>query len=162
LNSRYIITGDFSKQVLEYDPVTDRWTQKGDFPGEERTAAAGFVINGKGYISGGGPGKDGGFADLWEYDATTDEWTRRADMKLIGYEGIGFSVSGKGYVGNTNGAYKQLWEYDPSNDKWTKKKHFPGKAVSGCVSFVINNVAYVATGSLSNDVSNEIWKFEPE
>lgn len=158
----YIITGDFSKQVLEYDPVKDHWTEKKDFPGEERTAAAGFVINGKGYIAGGGPGPLQGFVDLWEYDASVDKWTRKADMKPIGYEGIGFSVKGKGYVGNTNWAYKQLWEYDPSKNKWTKKKNFPGIAVSGCVSFVIDDIAYVATGVLSNNVSSEIWKFEPE
>lgn len=129
---------------------------------KERTAAAGFVINGKGYIAGGGPGPLQGFVDLWEYDASVDKWTRKADMKPIGYEGIGFSVKGKGYVGNTNWAYKQLWEYDPSKNKWTKKKNFPGIAVSGCVSFVIDDIAYVATGVLSNNVSSEIWKFEPE
>jgi N-acetylneuraminic acid mutarotase len=158
----YIITGAYSKQVLEYDPVANRWTRKKDFPGEARSSSAGFVINGKGYIAGGNNGREGALVDFWEYEPMSDTWTRKADMKRVGYEAIGFSVKGKGYIGNANGAVRQLWEYDPATDEWAKKKYFPGTGLRSCVSFVIDDVAYVGTGVTYSNVSNELWKFEPE
>ncbi|MGV3604397.1 MAG: kelch repeat-containing protein [Dyadobacter fermentans] len=158
----YIITGDYSQQVLEYDPATDEWAVKKDFPGEDRSAASGFVINGKGYLVGGNPGYGRGLKDVWEYDASRDSWTKMADIRSIGYEGTGFSVQGKGYVCNANGTYKQIFEFDPAKNKWSRKKDFPGAATTSSVSFVINGVAYVATGSTYDTVSKEIWRFDPE
>src|SRR5881392_3149286 len=38
------------KDLWEYDPVTDAWTQKADLGGVGRESAVGFAINGKGYI----------------------------------------------------------------------------------------------------------------
>ena len=46
-------TGNFStflKDVWEYDPSMDIWTQKGDFPGAGRDAAFSFVLNGIAYM----------------------------------------------------------------------------------------------------------------
>lgn len=159
----YIITGGYSKQVLEYSPTSDQWLKKGDFPGESRSASTGFVINNKGYIFGGNHGNGPTLVDLWEYDPSIDKWTRKADITTsIGYEGVGFSVRDKGYVCIANNQPRQIWEYDPSSNKWTKKKHFPGNGSYGSISFVIDNVAYVGAGVAYNNVSNELWRFDPE
>ncbi len=54
------------KDFWEYNPATDTWTQKADFGGVERGAAAGFSIDGKGYI-GTGKSTQSFYKDFWEY-----------------------------------------------------------------------------------------------
>ena len=45
-----ILYGGNRKDLWEYDPVTDGWTQRADLPGEARKEAVGFAINDKGYV----------------------------------------------------------------------------------------------------------------
>lgn len=158
----YIITGGFSKQVLEYNPQSDSWSKKRNFPGDGRTQASGFVINNKGYIAGGTNGTGPFLRDLWEYEPITDQWSRKADMRFAAVDGIGFSLNGKGYVGLGYVSSDLLWEYDPSNNSWKLKSVFPGIANISSVAFVIDNAAYIATGYLVNNVSSELWKYEPQ
>lgn len=159
----YIITGDYSNIVLEYNPQNNIWTKKKNFPGVSRSSAIGFVIGNKGYIFGGNSGGFPDLKDLWEYDPTSDEWSRKADLneKYRGYDAVGFSLNGKGYVGNSNGSYKQFWEYNPITNTWNRKTNFPGNSLGYSSSFVINNRAYIVGGVMSNDVSNEVWEFVP-
>ncbi|WP_158563293.1 Kelch repeat-containing protein [Chitinophaga silvatica] len=49
----YIVSGtkgSLSTAVWEYDPNTDRWTQKTDFEGAARTGACGFSIKERGFV----------------------------------------------------------------------------------------------------------------
>src|SRR5439155_21289105 len=40
-----------NKQLWQYDPVTNAWSQKANFPGKFRTGyGTGFTIAGKGYL----------------------------------------------------------------------------------------------------------------
>jgi N-acetylneuraminic acid mutarotase len=45
--------GKLLKDVIEYDPLTNKWTRCGDFPGGARQNPVAFAINGKGYVVGG-------------------------------------------------------------------------------------------------------------
>jgi N-acetylneuraminic acid mutarotase len=45
--------GKLLKDIQEYDPILDKWTKCGDFPGDARQNMVVFTINGKGYIVGG-------------------------------------------------------------------------------------------------------------
>ena len=45
--------GKLLKDVVEYDPTSNKWTRCGDFPGGARQNMVAFTINGKGYIVGG-------------------------------------------------------------------------------------------------------------
>ncbi|WP_282035702.1 Kelch repeat-containing protein [Saccharicrinis aurantiacus] len=63
-----------SVETWEYNPSSDRWTQKTDFEGAGRNGAVGFTVNGQGYIATGGNGSYS-FNDLYifkpydEYDS---------------------------------------------------------------------------------------------
>ena len=160
----------------EYDPATDKWTQKADFPGGVRFGAVGFSIGNKGYI---GTGNDGGAIgereknDFWEYDPATDKWTKKADFpggNRIG--AVGFSIGNKGYIGtgviwNKNDLrndYKQdFWEYDPATNSWTKKADFAGEARAHAVGFSIGNRGYIGAGSGESGFTGEknIWEYDP-
>ena len=82
----------YTKQTWEYDPFTDQWTRKADFPGENRKAATGFGFNGKGLLGGGGRGYYRyTVEDFWKYDPRNDNWEKQAsftkEFKLGQYNG---------------------------------------------------------------------------
>jgi len=159
-NSNGFSTDDF----WEFDPGTNTWTQKADFPGNPRNSAVGFSINGKGYIGTGTTGQLGSaFSDFYEYDPTTNIWTQKADFQGGPRSGaVGFSINGKGYIGtgvSSNGDGTDFWEYDPSTNGWTPKASIPGGSRTNATSFTIDGKAYVAAGS---SVSPEaFYEFDP-
>ena len=72
------------KDFHSYDPVTDTWTSKSDFPGLSRGYSYGVSSDTKGYV-GFGLHIDGGggfnyLFDLWEYDPVSDSWTELASF----------------------------------------------------------------------------------
>src|ERR1700741_160192 len=75
-NKGYYGTGNngtqFSNHLAdfwEYDPATDSWAQKNNFPGGARFGAVAFTVNGNGYVST-GDSPSGYFQDLWMYNAS--------------------------------------------------------------------------------------------
>jgi N-acetylneuraminic acid mutarotase len=114
---RTAVNGVFSDKTFEYDPATDQWTEKADFPGGGRLGAVGFAVNGKGYV---GMGTTGTFQnDLYEYDADNDQW--QAVASLQGPERnspVAFQVGTSGYIatgsgGTGVGALNDLWRFTP-------------------------------------------------
>jgi len=154
----FVYRNDFK----EYDPTTDTWTAKADFPGEGRWGAVGFCIGDKGYIG-------TGFAiyddciDFWEYDPTTDKWTEKAVFPGPKRSGaFGFSIGSKGYVGTGSYSltYKDFWEYDPATNVWTQKTDFPGDIRDGAIGCSIGSKGFVGTGvdSLQNG-KKDFWQY---
>ena len=74
--------GNYLKDMWEYDPVADQWTQKASVGGSKRSAAIAFVTNDKGYIC---AGNNNGeiLKDLWMYDPVANEWTEK--KKIYNY-----------------------------------------------------------------------------
>ncbi len=62
VNQAYV----FNDQLWQYDPTTDTWIRKADFPGQLRRAPVGFAIGNHGYM---GTGENNGsyLSDFWEY-----------------------------------------------------------------------------------------------
>jgi N-acetylneuraminic acid mutarotase len=85
----YIGTGGIPPQdtFYEFNPSTNTWTKKADFPGPTRRFASGFALKGKGYLSCGegqkptGPNswQSVGLIDTWQYDPVSDVWTKIND-----------------------------------------------------------------------------------
>ena len=179
-NNGYFATGYDNtgnrKDLWEYDPVADAWTQKADFGGSPREFAVGFVIGGKGYIGLGdsaGPsiGTITNFSDLWEYDTAANSWTQKSGFPGgARSQATAFSIGGKGYVGTGAGGngysfYNDFWEYDPVADSWTQKAGFGGAAREGAIGFSIGGKGYVGTGNNGNQVSlaylTDFWEYDP-
>ena len=60
------------EDIWEFDPGTNTWTQKADFPGGKRLQCASFTINGIGYV---GTGRDPFFIehdDFYAYNPITN------------------------------------------------------------------------------------------
>jgi N-acetylneuraminic acid mutarotase len=156
--------GPLFNDFWEYNPVTDSWLQKDDFPGEKRHDAVGFTIDGKGYI-----GTGYGHKDLWEYNPETGNWTRKADFDgAYRSRAVGFAINGKGYIGTGDGtaSYRDFWEYDPYRDLWIRKSDFSGGEILAAVGFSIGDKGYIGTGSYYDNewnfhVLSDFWEYDP-
>jgi N-acetylneuraminic acid mutarotase len=102
--------------MYEYDPASDKWTKKADFPGGKRYQAVCFAIGNKGYVTTGENKDLIRKGDLWEYDPATDKWTQKADAPEIARtRAVGFSIGNKGYIGtgrtDAKGPENDFWEW---------------------------------------------------
>lgn len=164
--------GVFLQDFWEYDPITDIWTQKSNFPGGLRHRAEGFSIGNKGYVGVGGNIVNNStqlFQDFWEYNPTTDLWTQKANLPgLPRWDAASFSIGNKGYLGTGvpqgGGMLQDFWEYNPLNDTWTQKANLYGPARGRAVGFSIGSKGYIGTGFggvFSLVHLNDFWEYCP-
>lgn len=156
---------NFNK-VWRYNPGVNQWTQLNDFgdPDNTRRFAAGFSIDGKGYLYAGRDNNGILYSDFWEYDPNNDSWEEKTSIDDLGRQGaFGFSIADKGYItmGYLNSYLKDLWQYDPDTDSWEKKADYG--ASSGRYNpagFVIDGKAYVGWGS-NGSAQDGMWMYDP-
>jgi hypothetical protein len=153
----------------EYDPGTNTWTQKNNFPGAGRYTAAHFVLGNKVYMVG-GYFNGTQTKEVWVYNSTNDVWTKLNDFGGGTVQGAtGFQIGGTGYIvagvtGHSNYvALKKAWKYNETNDLWDSIPSFPGAARVAPVSFVINGTGYVGLGTDATFAThfNDIYGFNP-
>ncbi|MCX6268882.1 MAG: T9SS type A sorting domain-containing protein [Bacteroidetes bacterium] len=174
----YIVTGEkydngfyiCNRDLWEYDPATNIWSQKADFGGVGRYSATGFSIGTKGYVGWGLTRPFNYLSDFWEYDAISNTWSKKADLGSAGIReaAAGFSIGSKGYVGTgtnhtaVNGIrLKDFWEYDPASDVWTRKADFAGVARCAAARFSINSKGYIGTGISETTSLSDFWEYNP-
>jgi len=144
--------------------------KKSSLPGNGRSSAISFVIDGEGYIALGRDATGKLLNDCWKYDPTSDSWTEMTSFPdSARVKAIAAVVNGKAYVGlgfskgngmnNGPGMLKDFWMYSPETPYWTKKADFPSISADACVSFVWNNEIYVGAGFNGLGFSNEFWKY---
>lgn len=123
--------GARTKDFYEYDPQTDSWTKKADFPGRDRFNGIAFSVDGKGYY-GAGQAKDAvaGLRDIWQYDSGADKWGKFADfpgtgnVRLIAntiadkvYIGLGFGLQPSAIGAEQYTRAYDYWEFSPKGNK---------------------------------------------
>lgn len=151
----------------EYNPSTDSWTQKADFP-YARAMATGFSVGNYGYL---GLGMHNGdwFYDLNKYDPENNTWTYIGDYPGNGYIHLnGFAINNKYYLGlggrSTSYSYSDWWQLDAGDNSWTKMHSCP-VAMKTSIGFSLNNKGYIGIGwsdYLDPDVSRKfIYEFDP-
>lgn len=145
----------------EYDPGSDTWAQKANFPGGPRYHATGFSIGNYAYV---GTGRDlagNNYDDFYRYDPINNVWTPIHDMLGPARRGaVAFTIGNKGYVA-TGSYYNDIAEYDPATDTWTAKATFPGPGRLSSVGFAIGNKGYITTGDIGGN-TNDMWEFDPQ
>jgi N-acetylneuraminic acid mutarotase len=148
----YVIGGDSTfgtllKDMWAYNPVTNTWTRKADFPGGLRDGMFSWVIGTKAYVGG---GFDGQYIlnDLYSYDPATDTWTQLNTMPHYILFPSTFVLNGKGYatLWEGGGFFNNLLQYDPATDTWTEKAACPATARGEGVGFAINGLGYAGLG----------------
>jgi N-acetylneuraminic acid mutarotase len=107
-------------KLLEYDPVTNGWTERAPFPGSSRSSAAGFVINNKAYVGTGFDSRMQPLKGFYEYDPASNTWSRKADFAGVErYASVGFAIGTKGYMGTgfNRDFLNDMWSYNLSTNQ---------------------------------------------
>jgi N-acetylneuraminic acid mutarotase len=144
-NKGYIGTGhvngtgvDISyKDWWQYDPASDSWTQKADFPVSGHGVTA-WGTETRGYV-GGGSSLNGEF---YCYNPVTNAWTSIASCPFSPGDVQGFSVQNKGYVLSGN----SIAEYDPTTNTWTMKANCPVGISTWSSAFGTSGSGFVKSG----------------
>ena len=162
--------GPLSKQLWEYDPVTDSWASKSPFPGHARYGSYAFSIGDKGYAGLGGKKDNQGnykfYDDFWEYNPSIDMWTQKANYPERRSYPVGFVLNDLGYVGlgNNNGTVNsKFYAYDPVLDSWSYQTTLPANSRSVGIGFALNEKAYVGLGENFTTATffKDIWEYVP-
>ncbi len=131
-----------------YDPATDLWEKKADYPNYETNGCICFIHENKIYVGFGFHELNFG-ASLMEYDPEKDEWNfinsyqeqfRALATCCFDNDHIFMGTGYKTY--NLN----DWWQYTPSNDSWKKCKDMPDNGRQGAVSLCIKNRFFVSSG----------------
>jgi N-acetylneuraminic acid mutarotase len=161
-NAQASVTSD----LWEYDPVTDTWTQKANFPGQPRDAAFAFVIGDIAYVGGGVDNTgNNAFSDFYSYDSSSDTWNTLGDLPDYTYFSSAFTIGNYGYVAtgySSVGDNSYLWQYDTSGDNWNQMPNFPGPARDAAVAFTLNGLGYVGLGETGySTVFSDFYSYNP-
>lgn len=151
-----------------------QWTEKIGLA--RRGAAQSFALDGKLYVSGGYVGFTSGYeANTKAYDPSTNDWTNAKSPSTANRSGgVGFTINGKGYIALGQKNYLSfspspedlldMNEYDAKTNSWVSKAAFTGKGRVGSTVFVLNNIAYIVGGTITetDKATNEVWAYDPD
>lgn len=143
----------------EYDPATNAWTQKVDYPGNNgngELGAHGIGLELVGYV---GLGELDDYV-LYKYDPATNSWTLMSSPPNVGtFQDTGdFTIGHKAYFTRLNTT--QLWEYDADLDTWTQKNPLPFTTYFSWSGFAIGDKGYLKISNSGLTV-NQFWEYTP-
>lgn len=133
------------KDWWEYDPASNSWTQKADYPIANHGAVA-FSVGKKGYVGGGSYLNN----EFYCYDPLLNTWQSIAPCPLSAGETQGFSIQGKGYVYLGN----QLAQYDPVSNAWSLMSDSPHTFSAWSCAFSASGSGFILSGHV-------LYEFKP-
>lgn len=169
------LSDSFEKDFWEYDPATDRWSKKADFPGNRRSGAYSMSIGDKGYVGGGLDVSIKIVNDFWEYNPKLDSWQKKKSFPRIeafsyginheipvtfSSQNYGYFISGE--MADIYGLEYACWLYMPNNNDWYYVAGIPLPAFPPGTSnygywsnlfafgFAIENKVYIGTSDAYN------------
>jgi N-acetylneuraminic acid mutarotase len=167
----YIGTGSYNEQnnyfydFWMYNPATNSWIQKSNFPGYNRSHASSFSINGIGYLGSGLSDAVIATQDFWKYNPVNDSWSAIQNLPGEKTGLVSFTISGKGYVGSGCSSYPYInssdfFEYDPVANTWISATP-PNEAISrrAGIGFSVDNIGYFGTGYSDDGLFSDFWAF---
>ncbi len=150
----------------QYDPATNQWTQKADYPTAPARGGIAMVIDGIPYARSGWNGT-ATFTDWNRYDVIADSWTLMNEPTGDpgAYAGV-FSLNGLGYAACGSGAvaeHNELWSYDPVADAWAQMANFPGDPRDFPFADTAGGFAFVGLGDLflAPPFYSDMYKYDP-
>lgn len=131
-----------------FDPQTNTWSRKADFPSLSTNACVSFVA-GKFIYAGFGFTGATFTNELWKYDTEKDAWFQMKYTGVTRRTGSVVCCDGeKVFFGTGYNSRKEndWWEYYPVTDSWKKRKSMPGSSREFAVALTVNHRFFVATG----------------
>jgi len=161
--------GGLLKDCWEFDPSTEIWSKKQDFPGVGRVFPISAVVDNKvfvglGYNNGGVYKEASYLRDFWMYEASTDQWIPKADFPSQSTNhAVSFVYDGEIYVlhGFRPGGFSfDCWKYNPGTDSWIQLSDFPGDFRS-CAVGCSDGVKYFTGTGYDTSNKNDWWEYFP-
>jgi N-acetylneuraminic acid mutarotase len=167
IDSNEATLGNSLKDFWQYNPTTNTWLQKADFPGYSGQGiyfATGFSIDGKGYLCGGKIGPNFYSNQLWEYKPLIDQWTLRANFPGgVRYQLSSFVIGLEAFVGfgTDQDVYrKDLHRYRPGSNSWLPCADIPGAPRAGAAAFSIGLRGFICGGT-NGGLLDDLWEYNP-
>lgn len=167
IDSEFSHLGSKMKDFYEYNPSTNSWTQKADFPGAGGVGiyfATCFTVDSKGYVCCGKIGPNSYSNQLWEYKPSTDQWTSRASFPGgVRYRASAFSIGSHGYVGlgaDQDVFRRDFYKYSPGTNQWSQIADLPGSERASSVTFTIEDRGFVCMGT-DGGILDDLWEYDP-
>lgn len=160
------------KAFYEYDPSTNAWTQKADFPDTVRLSGS-FAVGGNGYVAAPRVRRNGGemlTRDVQRYNPGTNSWTKLNDFPgNPGTDRKGYFVS-KGMIlggsGATANPLKDVWMYDHGTDLWFRMANYSGgNGDFGQMGFVKDGQLYFGMGvdlATFSTTNSDFYRYTPD
>lgn len=144
------------------DELAGNWVRVSDLDGKPRSNASAFVVDGKGYLTGGYDGEYY-YNDLWSYDPNANSWIQKADFPgAKRSSAVAFATTANGYVGTGYDGVNKLkdfYQYNPSTNTWAQIADFPGTARYAALAFGVENKGYVGTGYDGSELK-DFYKYD--
>jgi N-acetylneuraminic acid mutarotase len=167
IDNDFSVLGNKLKDLWEYDPSNNSWTQKADYPGGAGNGvyfATAFAVDNKGYVCCGKVGPNSYISQLWEFKPSINQWTQRASFPGgVRYQLSSFSIGNYGYVGlgaNQDVFKKDFWRYNPGSNTWNQIAELPGSARGNAVTFTIDDRGFVCMGT-DGGLLDDLWEYNP-
>jgi hypothetical protein len=111
------VNGRFRKELYEYNPIGDTWTQISTFPGLGRAYCTMQNINNDLFLFGGLDTLNNYYNTVWSYEISSSQWTQRTSLTSFGRKGgMGFTGNNVLYytcgIDQSNIRLKETWKYD--------------------------------------------------
>lgn len=154
------------RDLWEYDPENDEWTQLATCPCEARLHPAMIANNGEIHVGLGGG--NGNLKDWWVYTIATDTWEQKPDFPgLRRHHPYQFAIGDYVYAGMGHGAgiYNDLYRFDSSTDTWEQMATLPSEGRVAGTQFDYNGKGYVLSGQGDDHdylEEGEFWEYDPE
>lgn len=172
----------YLKDTWEYDPTSDSWVRKDDFPGEARQYAVAFSIGNYGYVGTGKSEDNDYLKDFYRFDPTAAPGSQWTNVPFPGIKRQGatvFIIDNKAYlVGGRNNGYEveDFWCFDPTittENKWTRLRDIVDESDerydddytsivrSYACAFVIDGQGFLTLGSNGSSLRRNYWIYNP-
>lgn len=167
IDSAEAFQGNALADFWQYNPATNTWTQKANYPGAGGLGiyfATAFSLDHKGFVCCGKIGSDNYSNEVWEYKPFSDTWAQRGNFPAGDrYQLSSFVVNGVAFVGlgaDYNTYRKDMWEYNAGSDVWTQKANFAGGERGSASTFTLGQRGFVCLGA-DGGLKNDLWEYNP-
>ncbi|MDB5274603.1 MAG: type sorting protein [Chitinophagaceae bacterium] len=157
------------KDLWQYDPTTNAWTQKASLPAAAgaRSKAFSFVIGTNAYVGGGQSSNNSTyFKDFWQYNPSTNAWVQKADF--LGGDiaaSSAFSIGNNGYVTSgilENGTLtSKIWKWNGTAWSLITVTGSKPSARYNAIGFSLGTKGYLCAGNNIANELNDLWEFNP-
>jgi N-acetylneuraminic acid mutarotase len=160
----------FLNDFWAYDPTSNNWERKADYPGGITHDPIAFAYNNEPYIGLGTDNNTNYRTGIFKFIDSLNQWTKITDFPGIGrYNSTSFVLANKLYIccgfnQSQGGCLNDFWQYDFLSKTWLQLTNFPGGSTRTPKALTINGKAYMLVSGNDNcgtSLVNHLWEFNP-